>query len=327
MLHSFKRGKSVIIKKRSLQMNYLSHSALIKRIDPLNPKFQQIHNNFMRAKSGVWGEESIDYYLSNYHHPYPHLILQDVHLFSNSYFQIDNLFITQFFILVIEVKNIKGDIELTQKPFDLIRTNELGEQMSLDSPEEQLEKNMIWLNDWLGNKGWTIPVKGIIVFTNMDSKIKVNETTYSVVKGKHLPTWIRKMEHTNEYLTVDQMNELAEEINTNHKNYKHKSILERYQLTKDEIITGVQCPECFEFGMKKHRRHWSCSNNHRSVDAHIKTLDDYFYIFGMSITNKECRRFLQIENVHVSKRLLTSMDLHISGKTKRREYVKTNRGN
>lgn len=308
-------------------MNYLSHAALIKRIDPMNPKFQQIQNNFMRAKSGVWGEESIDYYLSNYHHPYPHLILQDVHLFANSYFQIDNLFITQFFILVIEVKNIKGNIELTQKPFDLIRTNELGEKMSLDSPEEQLEKNVLWLNDWLRNKGWTIPVKGIIVFTNMESHITVNESTCSVIKGKHLPTWIRKMEHTKEYLTVDQMNELAEEINTNHTDYKHKSILERYQLTKEEIKIGVQCPECFEFGMKKHRRHWSCSNNHQSVDAHLKTLDDYFYIFGMSITNKECRRFLQIENVHVSKRLLTSMDLHISGKTKRREYVKMFRGN
>ncbi len=304
-------------------MNYLSHAAVIKRIDPLHPKFQQIQINYLKAKSGVWGEESIDYYLSNYHHPYPHVILQDVHLFANSYFQIDNLFITQFFILVIEVKNIKGNIELTQKPFDMIRTNELGEQMSLDSPEEQLEKNMIWLNDWLGSKGWTIPVKGIIVFTNMESQIKVNETTSSVVKGKHLPTWIRKMEHTKEHLTKSQMKELAGEINSNHTSYKHKSILERYQLTKEEIITGVQCPECFEFGMKKNRRHWSCSNNHHSTDAHLKTLDDYFYIFGMSITNKECRRFLHIENVHISKRILSSMDLHINGKTKRREYVKT----
>lgn len=312
----------MIIKKRSLQMNYLSHAALLKRIDQMNHQYQQVHINYLRAKSGVWGEENIDYYLSNYYHPYPHLIMQDVQLFASSYFQIDNLFITQYFILVIEVKNIKGNIELTQKPFDMIRTNELGERMSLDSPEEQLDKNMIWLSDWLKNRGWNIPVKGIIVFTNMDSQITVNESKCTVIKGKHLPTWIRKMEHTKEYITEEQMNELADEINTNHTKYKHKSILERYQLTKDDIITGVQCPECLEFGMKKHRRHWSCSNNHQSADAHVNTLDDYFYIFGMNISNKECRRFLHIENIHVSKRILKSMDLLISGKRKKREYVK-----
>jgi hypothetical protein len=97
----------VIIKKRTSQTNYLSHAAAVNRIDPMNPKFQQININYMRAKSGVWGEESVDYHLSNYRHPFPHLIMQDVHLFANSYFQVDNLFITQFFILVIVVKNLR----------------------------------------------------------------------------------------------------------------------------------------------------------------------------------------------------------------------------
>jgi hypothetical protein len=84
------------------------------------------------------------------------------------------------------------------------------------------------------------------------------------------------MEHEKAFLTEEQLNVLGDEINTSHTNYKHKSILDKYQLAKNDIITGVQCPECHEFGMTKHRRYWLCSNNHRSVKAHVKALEEYF---------------------------------------------------
>ena len=51
-------------------------------------------------------------------------------------------------------------------------------------------------------------------------------------------------------------------------------------------------------------------------------MEDYFNIFGMKITNRECRRFLHIECKHVAKRLLKQLNLEEKGFNKTREYVK-----
>ncbi|MET0786790.1 MAG: NERD domain-containing protein, partial [Paenisporosarcina sp.] len=85
---------------------------------------------------------------------------------------------------------------------------------------------------------------------------------------------------------------------------------------------GVQCPICLEFGLIKHHHNWICSQNHKTREAHLIAMDDYFYIFGMNITNKECRRFLHIECKHIAKRLLKQMNLEEKGKNKNRVYVK-----
>ena len=312
----------MIVKKRSLQLNLFSHASLLKRMNPSHPEFQRINSNYFRAKAGVWGEETIDYQLSNYHHPYPHVILQDVHLLASSYFQMDSLFITQSFILIIEVKNIKGNIELLQNPFDMIRINEHGEKTSMDSPEEQLGKNILWLEDWLRKRNWTIPVKGIIVFANMESQITINDSKCDVIKGKYLSKWLRQMDHHTKYLTQAQVNVLGTQIYQAHENFNYPSILAKYNISKNDVITGVKCPICFEFGLIKHHHNWICSQNHRTRDAHLEAIEDYFNIFGMKITNRECRRFLHIECKHMAKRLLKQLNLEEKGFNKTREYVK-----
>lgn len=312
----------MILKKRSLQINYLAHDALRRRIKLAHPSFNKIEQNYQMAKAGVWGEEAVDAQLGSYIHPFPHLILHDIHLKAGSYFQVDNLFITQSFILVIEVKNIKGKIELKQSPFELIRTNDAGEILHMDSPEEQLDKNIMWLEDWLSVRNWNIPVKGIIVFTNQDSVINVNQASYEIVKTKYLTKRIRKMDHSIKHLSEIEMMKLGREILHHHSNYKHKSMMEQYNLVSTDIITGVECPVCHEFGMKKEKRYWVCSQNHRSSTTHIQALEDYFFIFGHHISNKDSRRFLKIKSAHVAKRLLKNMNLVEKGKLRYRTYEK-----
>lgn len=313
----------MIIKARSIQFNLLSHAALRKRVSPLHPKFPIIERNFYMARAGLMGEEYVDTQLAQYHHAEPHLIVQDLHLKAASYFQIDHLFLTQSYALIIEVKNIRGIVELKQHPFHMVRTNESGIITMMDSPEEQLEKNIIWFRDWLQKRKWSLPVCGVIVFTNSDSQIIANQASYEIIRPKYMTKKIRKMSTHQVVLRKDQLLELGNEIVANHKPFIPLTMVDKYGLTIEDILPGVECPTCHEIGMERKNRQWMCSQNHISKDAHIATIQDYFLIFGNYITNPACRRFLQVDDKHVVSRILKNMKLKESGKSRWRVYERS----
>lgn len=137
----------MIIKKRSAQLNFLGQAALKKRLDIAHHKFNDVESNYFRSKAGVSGEDFVDQQLARYEHPEPHFIIHDLHLKASSIFQIDNLFVTQSFALIIEVKNIKHTVDLMQNPHFMKQTSPEGKVVIMDSPEEQLDKNIVWLKD------------------------------------------------------------------------------------------------------------------------------------------------------------------------------------
>jgi hypothetical protein len=312
----------MIIKKRSAQINFLGQAALKKRLDIDHHKFNDVESNYFRSKAGVSGEDFVDQQLARYEHPETHFIIHDLHLKSSSFFQIDNLFVTQSFALIIEVKNIKHTVDLMQNPHFMKQTSPEGKVVIMDSPEEQLDKNIIWLKDWFLRRNWVLPVEGVIVFTNSDSNIIPNKCKYDIVRPRYLTKKIRKMVTSKEVLSQEQLIRLGEELLMNHRDYEQKALQAKYNLTSTDIITGVECPVCFEIGMKWTKRKWVCSNNHVSTNAHLQTLEDYFYIFGPEINNTEFRRFFHISSKDVAARMLKKLNLNEIGKGRWRRYRK-----
>lgn len=125
-----------------------------------------------------------------------------------------------------------------------------------------------------------------------------------------------------EVLSPEQLIRLGEELLINHRDYEQKALHAKYNLTSTDIITGVECPVCFEIGMKWSNRKWVCSNNHISTNAHLQTLEDYFYIFGPEINNTEFRRFFHISSKDVAARMLKKLSLKEIGKGRWRRYRK-----
>ena len=312
----------MIIKKRSPQLNFLGVEALMKRMDSQHHKFKEIENFYFRAKAGVSGKVYVDQQLDGYVHYEPHLIIQDLHLKSSTFFQIDNLFLTKSYALIIEVKNIRHTVELMQDPFYLKQTNPDGAVTIMDSPEDQLDKNITWLNDWLEKRNWNIPVYGVIVFTNSDSHIIANKCHFDIVRPRYLTNKIRKMPIVPVLLSDEQLSKLGADLLKSHSNYRPKTLLHKFKLNPRDIRTGVECPICFEIGMTRNKRKWVCSNLHYSEDAHVKVLDEYFLIFGGEITNKEFRRFFHVEGKDVANRLLKGMNLLEKGQGRWRTYQK-----
>jgi len=60
-----------------------------------------------------------------------------------------------------------------------------------------------------------------------------------------------------------------------------------------------------------------------SVDAnaHVQALLDYFMLIDFRISNKECRRFLHLNNVQKAKRILGQLGIPFEGEKRGRFYV------
>lgn len=74
--------------------------------------------------------------------------------------------------------------------------------------------------------------------------------------------------------------------------------------------------------MIKIPRTWYCPNCKVNNNiAHQKALREWFLLFKRSITNKECREFLQIDDIYTTNRILQSMNLRSEGTFRNRSYI------
>ena len=92
-----------------------------------------------------------------------------------------------------------------------------------------------------------------------------------------------------------------------------------------DMVKGVQCPACENFGMRHIHGSWFCGQcGALSKDAHISAIQDYFHLYGDSITNKDLRDFLNLDSAPVARRILHSLDLIQRGTNKGRSYLPSN---
>jgi ssDNA-binding Zn-finger/Zn-ribbon topoisomerase 1 len=126
--------------------------------------------------------------------------------------------------------------------------------------------------------------------------------------------------HHKEILSRKTLKKLCKLLLKNHTPLTI-DILSIYQIPYKDIITGVQCPECHFIPLKKSRNGWPCpSCKMISKDAHIQAVEDYFLLISPTITNKQCKDFLNLNSHDTAYRILTSMNLPHNGKTKGRVY-------
>lgn len=73
--------------------------------------------------------------------------------------------------------------------------------------------------------------------------------------------------------------------------------------------------------MIKLPRTWLCPKCKATDNkAHQRNLLEWLLLFNRHITNRECREFLQIEDIHTATRILRSMNLETDGTFRNRSY-------
>ena len=300
--------------------------ALLKRLSKYYIGRHEIEIQLARYRAGYNGEMSLAYYLKQLSVK-EYIILHDLRLCHQSTcFQMDTVILHKNFILILEVKNISGDIYIDTTYNQMIRTLN-GTTEVFPDPILQSSNQRKNLERWLiENKCPAIPIENLVVFTNTNTYIKNSPQDKSVfqrlVRSPKLLFFIEN--YTKSYQTpIFTPKQLSKWSNFLLKNHSPKSynVLKQFNVPQTEILTGVYCAHCQHVSMERISGTWRCmSCLSIQKDAHISALRDYAYLNTPFITNREARKFLKIESISVTRKLLQNLNLPSTGTTKDRTY-------
>ncbi len=317
----------MIKKKRQTPLTILKLEALLRRLPSNHPQRKNIEESLKKYYAGFRGEEAIDYYLNDLDEE-PYFIFQDIRLpcKDGTFFQLDFLILTTFFVLIIEVKNITGILYFDREFHQLIRITSEKEEAFHD-PIIQVRKHVYQLYSWLeNNKFPTVPISSIIAISHPTTIIKTTpnhkEISDLVIHAAKIPEKFISFKNRfkQAVLTNRDMKKLSRYLMKEHVELD-ADILTRFQISPSEIIRGVLCSNCHGVLLEKKRERWSCPKcNSSKKNAHLEALLDYRLIIGDTITNKQCRAFLCISSVSIVAKILSSLNLKSTGSYKNRVY-------
>ncbi|VEF48625.1 nerd domain-containing protein [Bacillus freudenreichii] len=294
--------------------------ASIKRLHPKHEAIPILSAKEFSLEAGIAGEAKLAEVLSKHSFPFEHRILHDLSLFSASSFQIDSLFVTRFYSIAFEVKNISGRLEFKDNPPQLVRTRETGEVDGFESPAAQVERIGDLLEAWFKEHGINIPVYRVVVLAYPKQIVDRAPAKTPVLFPTHIPQFIRDLPRKQPILDYRTFNWLGKKLVATHHYYIPRPVCDSYHIRRRDIRTGVICPSCSAIGMVKISRSWRC-NSCKCLDhkAHERGIRDWFLIMGREMTNRNCRDFLKVDS-DTAYRVLKSMGLKSIGSCRYRRY-------
>ncbi|KQL52444.1 hypothetical protein AN964_02065 [Heyndrickxia shackletonii] len=316
----------MIVKPKKMEAEIVALQALLRRLPNNHLKRSQIEKDLAKKLTGFKGEQSMEYYLSflpdeNY------LILHHIRLLGNSHhFQMDIVILSSTFFLILEVKHISGKITFDKDSNQLIR--DYNDEIEIfPDPVLQVNHQRFQLKKWLeNNKFQSIPIETLVVLTNPSSFIQFTPNSFSYKQTVTRSTnFLSKVNHLSqiyreEKLTKKELRKLSKLL-LKHHTPKHPDVLQKYNISKSEILLGVHCPKCFCLPMERKWGKWLCPKCQTSnKNAQIDTLKDFCLLIKPTITNKEARKFLKSDSESIVQKLLIDMNLPYSGTTKGRVY-------
>jgi ribosomal protein S27AE len=99
-------------------------------------------------------------------------------------------------------------------------------------------------------------------------------------------------------------------------------ILHTYKLSKNEIRSGVFCPDCETIPMDYYSANWHCAKcGFTSKNSHVPTVDDYFLLMGPTMTRKQFADFAHHKSINVAGKQLRALNLPSIGINRGTKYT------
>ncbi|MHA6261286.1 nuclease-related domain-containing protein, partial [Sporosarcina sp. CAU 1771] len=311
---TIKRGKPELL---------ISLPRLIARLPSHSHSFNYLTNRLYRVQAGFAGEEKVDRYLEATQFPEPVRIFTDITLQIKPLvpIQIDTLIISPSKIIILEIKNIAGDLIYHQNPPHFECIYEDGKTIVIDCPMMQIENTRTVLDHWLAQNGFPIKSEALIVMVNSNTLIKNAPPTMPIHYGKHLPLYFRKQTSQKPLLTKTQLEKLTQKLHQQNKPFNPYPLSDRFQVDKTHIRDGFLCGECHSTLRKKTRIKWTCPTCQTDQrNPYREGLQDWFMIMNQTISNAQCREFFQLETKFAAHHILKSMPLKREGQSRATIY-------
>ena len=281
-----------------------------RNLPPKHPAHVKLNDEIAPYSSGHFGEKTIDYYINLI----PNQTFSAIHTLripvNFKYFQMDTLLKTNKFLIIVEVKNHTGDIEIDH---DFGTMTQNGTK-SFQDPISQVENQTIQLKTWLRLNGYPpIPIENLVVFTNRNVRLirtGTQEIDPRIISGYRLTSKLQeilnKYEHAPSY---PQMNKIITHLKKANEPLDSK-LMNKIGLTIKDLAPGVKCPQCSFSIMKRIYGNWLCPTcKHTDKQAHVYQIKDYYLIFGPTITNSQARYWLNHDSPYTIRDILKSSSI------------------
>ncbi|MGE6375487.1 nuclease-related domain-containing protein [Peribacillus muralis] len=163
----------MIIKDCKIPLKIDMLESLVRRLSPGHVRHPSINEDIKKIRAGYKGEYRVFHLLKALPQK-DYLLFHDIRLCGSPFsFQMDILIPTPFFLLIVEVKNMAGEILFDNTFNQLIRINPDGKTEAFDDPILQVSRQRMHLLDWLKTKNINnLPVETLVVSTHSSTIIR-----------------------------------------------------------------------------------------------------------------------------------------------------------
>ncbi|MHA6258826.1 nuclease-related domain-containing protein [Sporosarcina sp. CAU 1771] len=274
-------------------------------------------------KAGFTGERIVDRHLEALELPESSIILTDIHLFLTSElsFQIDTLLLSKTSILILEVKNMAGSLRFLSDPHQLEQTHSSGKVTLIDCPIVQLENTKYYLQTWLKKQGIDVAVDGQIVLANKRSKVVLAPPKAPIVYLNRLRMYLEKLEKEPTLHNASKIQEISRVILKNQKPYNPYPLCEYFRIDPNSLKRGQLCSICSATMSFVNHKQRKCNVCHQlEANNYGQAITDWFLLINNTISNQECKHFLQLKNRDATLYALKSLSLNKIGNSVATRY-------
>lgn len=297
---------------------------LIARLPEDYPRKAELNlaQQLYRITAGYSGETKVDRYLELFEFPESSTILTNVHLALSPghSFQIDTLIITERYVLILEIKNIKGNLYFKSDPHHLIRELD-GEETIMECPFTQLEVAKENLQIWFAQRDIKLEVHGQVVLANKNAVVKEAPPNAPILYLKRLAIILREKERLLIKYNSAHLQKMRNLIHQNQYVYNVFPLCNYYGIDPSLLKRGQLCSQCNESMAYKTRRIRYCERCKRIESNNPdESIQDWFMLVSNSISNRQCRDFFLLKNKDGAYYILKSMQLYKEGKSTATRY-------
>lgn len=314
----------MFVKNLTLPTDLIKAEALERRIRSNHPIMADLKSFIKNLRSGYNGEKTINYYLGQIPDQ-RFYIFHDLRLpYGDAYFQIDALLLSSKIIFILDGKNHSGKL--------FIERNQMIQEFMdnravYENPIFQANRHKVLLNYFFNkHKIPTLPIDSFVVITKSTAEVIISpgyvEAERKVCRAGNLLGKIEEqyLRYNKDFLDNKTIKKIIKILLEKHTPL-NTNIMEKFGITKFEIIPGVLCPNCLYIPMIYERKIWVCSScNFISKDAYLNAITDYFLIVGSSFTNQELRTFLQLPSPRSTTYFISLLNFPFTCTTKGRIY-------
>lgn len=162
--------------------------------------------------------------------------------------------VTPYYALILEVKNISGEILFSDQQVHTRRENDLSQ--SFDNPFLQLAEYEYQLQQVFQSLAIILPIYSAVVFPIPTSQIKHPPANKTILSKRGIKPYIRNISTLSPLINSSQLETLKNYLLKEDKPFLPFPLNDHYGIKSESIKRGVDCKNCVHIGMKKIVRNW-----------------------------------------------------------------------